>query len=232
MERVESKIRAKELLNGRWANAVGATALFCVVPCFISFIMSLLIPLIGGIVGSLFVMYMMLCLTKYCIKLTEEEGRIKYGECFLDALTFFKMLGAEILVSIIMFLIPVIIIMIGSIIMITSSYLIGSIILTLGMIVAVVLSILYTLIFFTLPFIFIENDEVGVIEAIKRAMAISKGFKWKYFVFLLSFIGWGILATLSLAIGWLWLRPYLILSTFLFYKHMNGEYKNVDLFRN
>ncbi len=113
MEKTESKIRAKELLKGRWGNAVGATLVFFGIPFIVSFIASFFIPILGGILGSLFSMYMLLCFTMYCIKLTEEEGIIKYGECFLDALTFFKTLGAQILVGIISMIIPFIIICVG-----------------------------------------------------------------------------------------------------------------------
>lgn len=228
MERIESKIRAKELLKGRWGNAVGATLVFWVISFIVSFIVGFLIPVLGGILGSLFSMYMLLCFVMYCIKLTEKEGIIKYGECFLDALTFFKILGAQILVGIISMVIPFVIICIGAMYIAFSKSPIAMIILSSGIILGSIFSILVTLIFFTLPFIFIENDEIGVMDGIKKAIAISKGFKWKYFIFLLSFIGWIILATLSLGIGFLWLRPYLVLSTYLFYKHMIGEYKKVE----
>ena len=221
MERIESKIRAKELLKGRWGNAVGATLVFGVVPYIISFLLNFAIPFLGLIICWLFSTYMILCFNKYCVKLTKEEGKVKYGECFLDASIFFKILGAQILVAIAIFIIIMVCEFLG--------YYLGIIILILSNIIVCILSILCALIFFTVPFIFIENSEIGVVDGIKKAMNISKGFKWKYFVFLLSFIGWSILASLFLGIGWLWLKPYLVLSTFLFYKHMAGEYDKVGL---
>ena len=223
MERAMSKIKAKELLSGRWANAVGAVALFFIVAAFGNAVLAIL-PFIGIILGGLLAYYFKLSFNKYCVMLNETDERVKYNECFLDALTFFKTMGAQILIGIIIFIIPFIIIMVGMFQMMSSfDGTFGMVIITIGTIVEFVFAIYYSLTFFTIPFIFIEDDEIGVIDGIKRAMSISKGFKWKYFVFLLSFIGWYILACVTLGIGLLWLAPYFVLSTFLFYKHMTEK---------
>lgn len=223
MERAMSKIKAKELLSGRWANAVGAVALFFIVAAFGNAILAIL-PFIGFILGGLLAYYFKLSFNKYCVKLNETDERVKYNECFLDALTFFKTMGAQILTGIVVFIIPFIIIMVGMFQMMSSfDGTFGMVIVVIGFIVELIFAIYYSLTFFTIPFIFIEDDEIGVIDGIKRAMAISKGFKWKYFVFLLSFIGWYLLACITFGIGLLWLSPYFVLSTFLFYKHMTEK---------
>lgn len=223
MERAMSKIKAKELLSGRWANAVGAVALFFIVAAFCNLVLGI-VPFIGIIIGSLLAYYFKLSFNKYCVKLSETDERVKYNECFLDALTFFKTMGAQLLTGFVIFIIPFIIIMVGMFQSMSSfDGTVGMVIVSIGVLVELIFAIYYSLTFFTIPFIFIEDDEIGVIDGIKKAMAISKGFKWKYFVFLLSFIGWYLLACITFGIGLLWLVPYFILSTYLFYKHMTEK---------
>lgn len=221
MERVAIKNEAKRLLQGRWTNAVGAVFTFFVVADLVNYI-SYLIPFVGVVIGIAITSYFSLSFNKYCVKASENTGRVKYSECFLDAPTFFKTIGAELMVGLVL-VIPFIIISI--ILIIISPELEGFIFILFCLLVIIIciLSIYITLSFFTLPFIFIQEREIGVIDGIKKAINISKGFKWKYFVFILSFTGWYLLAIITCGIGLLWLTPYYILSTYLFYKEMIKE---------
>ena len=49
------------------------------------------------------------------------------------------------------------------------------------------------------------------------------GYKWKYFLLYLSFIGWGILAMITLGIGLLWLIPYATTSLAAFYDKLTEK---------
>ena len=51
-DRVECKLKAKELLRGRWENAVGACLLFFVSTFLLSFLLSP-IPIFGWIIIAL-----------------------------------------------------------------------------------------------------------------------------------------------------------------------------------
>ncbi len=54
-----------------------------------------------------------------------------------------------------------------------------------------------------------------------------KGHKWRFFLLEMSFIGWGILAVLSLGIGFLWLFPYENATRVAFYEDLTkGKYLN------
>ncbi|MCF1778573.1 DUF975 family protein [Lactobacillus jensenii] len=64
------------------------------------------------------------------------------------------------------------------------------------------------------------GKEVGVTEAITKSRQMMKGHKFQLFVLDLSFIGWGILATLALGIGWLWLVPYIQTTKAEFYRKL------------
>ncbi len=66
---------------------------------------------------------------------------------------------------------------------------------------------------------FIAYDEPNITakEAVMKSKNLMQGKRGSYFVLLLSFIGWAILATLTLGIGYLWLLPYMQVATVCFY---------------
>ncbi len=58
-------------------------------------------------------------------------------------------------------------------------------------------------------FILAEHPSMPVSEAIAKSKEMMNGNKWKYFCLGLRFIGWVILAMLTMGIGFLWLLPYM-----------------------
>jgi uncharacterized membrane protein len=61
-------------------------------------------------------------------------------------------------------------------------------------------------------FIIAENPNVKVRDAMKISMKMTDGYKGDIFVMALSFLGWMLLAILTLGIGFLWLSPYMSAS--------------------
>jgi len=57
-------------------------------------------------------------------------------------------------------------------------------------------------------------------EAINRSKELIKGHVWDYIRLNLSFIGWGLLAIITLGIGFLFLLPYTRLANMLFYQEL------------
>jgi len=49
---------------------------------------------------------------------------------------------------------------------------------------------------------------------------MMQGYKNDYFLLQLSFIGWGILCSLTLGIGFLWLTPYIKTGNAIFYREL------------
>ncbi len=76
------------------------------------------------------------------------------------------------------------------------------------------------------PYVINDNPEMSGNEAIKESMRIMQGKKWRYFVLLLSFIGWGILSVLTFGIlEILWVGPYRSATMANFYESIKyGEY--------
>ncbi len=67
-------------------------------------------------------------------------------------------------------------------------------------------------------YILAEHPELTASEALTRSKEIMAGNRWRLFCLQLSFIGWDILAALTLGIGNLWLNPYKQAATAAFYR--------------
>ena len=68
-------------------------------------------------------------------------------------------------------------------------------------------------------FIVIDSDLNGV-DSMKKSRAMMKGYKWNYFVFFLSFIGWYLLSFVSFGIALIWLFPYMTVAETLYYEKL------------
>lgn len=75
------------------------------------------------------------------------------------------------------------------------------------------------------PYILADNPGIGIMDAIKASWEMMKGYKWKLFVFDLSFIGWIILDVLTLGIlGIFYVNPYIGSSHAAFYEALKAEH--------
>ena len=72
-------------------------------------------------------------------------------------------------------------------------------------------------------FIMSENPEMTAKEAMTVSIDMMRGNKWRMFCLELSFIGWGILSTLTLGIGFLWLSPYMNAAYAAFYDEVSRK---------
>jgi uncharacterized membrane protein len=77
-------------------------------------------------------------------------------------------------------------------------------------------------------FVLKDNPDIGINAAITKSRKLMHGYKWKYFLLQLSFIGWIILSLITLGIGFIWLSPYISASNAVFYnelvkKHSDDE---------
>lgn len=70
-----------------------------------------------------------------------------------------------------------------------------------------------------------DHPEYTVFEAITESRKRMVGYKWKYFLLYLSFIGWGLLSVITLGIGFLWLAPYISTSLGAFYNNHISDTK-------
>lgn len=80
----------------------------------------------------------------------------------------------------------------------------------------VIPGIIMALAYAMVNFIIIDSDTKGS-DALKASREMMKGYKWDYFVFILSFIGWFILVPFTLFILLIWLIPYFTISEVIYY---------------
>lgn len=71
-------------------------------------------------------------------------------------------------------------------------------------------------------YILAEHPEMTASEAIEASKAMMTGNRWRLFCLQFSFIGWSILASLTLGIGNLWLNPYTEAAKAAFYREISG----------
>ena len=71
-----------------------------------------------------------------------------------------------------------------------------------------------------------DNPGMKPLEALKKSQTMMKGYKYKYFVLNMSFIGWFLLGVLTLGIAWLWITPYAYLSFANFYENLKRNQEN------
>ena len=72
-------------------------------------------------------------------------------------------------------------------------------------------------------FILKDNPELSNNAAIEESMRMMNGHKMELFMLYLSFIGWAILAILTLGIGFLLLVPYVYTTMAHFYEQLKAE---------
>lgn len=73
------------------------------------------------------------------------------------------------------------------------------------------------------PYILKEYPELAPVDAIHRSRVMMDGHKMKLFLLYLSFLGWGLLALLSLGLGFLLLIPYINTSLATFYEDLKED---------
>ena len=73
------------------------------------------------------------------------------------------------------------------------------------------------------PFILEEHPEMTASEAIKASMKLMDGHKMDLFILGLTFIGWQILACLTMGIGFLFLNPYMNAAYAAFYRDISRK---------
>ena len=102
-------------------------------------------------------------------------------------------------------------------------YLIALALCLLGCILSIFIEITFSMTYFAL----IDGEELSVKEAFKAALSLIQTHKARFFYLQLSFIGMYLLAALTFGIGILWIQPYKMQTTTLFYLDIKGELDEV-----
>lgn len=86
------------------------------------------------------------------------------------------------------------------------------------------ISILWASVSFGLTYcVLIDQDEASVHEALSTTLKLIKGHKKRFLYLQVSFFGMYFLVALTLGLGILWVQPYVMQTTTLFYLDVKGE---------
>lgn len=107
--------------------------------------------------------------------------------------------------------------------------LLQSIIVCIGTILLIVPGFIAFCMFSQVQFIMKDDESIGYWKALRKSMDMMKGHKMQYFLLYLSFIGWVLLAMLTLGIGLLWLIPYMYTTFAHYYEDLKAEYEAKSL---
>ncbi len=89
----------------------------------------------------------------------------------------------------------------------------------LGCVLTIYIEVTFGLIYFVL----IDNEELSGVQCIKKALSLIKGHKGRMFYLLASFLGISLLTLFTFGLALLWVQPYMMQTTTLFYMDVTGE---------
>lgn len=110
-------------------------------------------------------------------------------------------------------------------------YLTGAILITiftfLWTLLLIVPGIIKSLSYSMTYYIMRDNPELSALDAIAESQKMMKGHKMELFLLQLSFMGWVLLAIITIMIGMLWLMPYMYTAQAVFYEKLKSENNSV-----
>lgn len=74
-----------------------------------------------------------------------------------------------------------------------------------------------------------DNPHYSATEAINESRRMMDGYKMKYFLLQLSFIGWIIVGALALGVGTLWVQAYMQTANAVFYEEIRSGRVEIKL---
>lgn len=72
-------------------------------------------------------------------------------------------------------------------------------------------------------FVRVDHPEYGWRECLAESQRLMQGHRWEKFVLDISFIGWGIVGSLCLGVGSLWVMTYMAATEAQYYEYVTGK---------
>lgn len=195
MDRITLKTEAKKALKNNWTWAVVLTLLTGIIAGLLSWITS-------GF-GSIIVSFLMIGFYYSFLDLLDGKKEDNYFTAMFSAFTkgrFVPVLLTWLLTAVFTFLWSLLLIVPG-----------------------IIKALSYSQAFFITKDMVDSGQDVAPTEAITKSRQLMHGHKMEYFVLQLSFLGWAILACLTLGIGFLWLKPYINTTNAAYYRKLAGD---------
>ena len=231
----EIRKNAREALRGKWGKAVCITLVYM----FISFV----IVLVQGFFNERSLAYSLIGIAYIVISIPMSFGliisfmKLKRNEnvSAVDFLkdgfsrfnrswgiwfyTFLKLILPIICLVFIMILMAVLIS--ASLISTNSNLNMALVIVSVVLYIASIVYVISRALLYSIAYyIGYDNPELSSKACVLKSEALMNGNRGNLFLLLLSFIGWAILAVLTLGIGILWLFPYMQVALVCFYERV------------
>lgn len=240
----EIKIKAREALKGKWGKAALITLVYGIISYIISLVLGF-IPVVGSLVSLVITLPISYGIIAVFMKFKRGE-EVGYVDFFtLGFQSFGKVWGVcgnillKMIVPIILVVVSIIILAFGMGASLSSSMMdayttgtissasvgfsglaiVGMLLYFAAIIYAVVKGLYYSLAYNVL----FDNPNMTGKEIVEESERLMKGNRWSYVWLYITFIGWSILATLTLGIGYFWLMPYMMVATICFYENLAGK---------
>lgn len=233
----EIKKEALSKLQGNWGEVVGTILAYSVIMLIIHLILgfmfnfsnqassnikNILNLILGGPIALGFATFY-LSLIRY--KKTSYRYVLNGFSDFGNAFGVNLMVGVFSFLWSLLFIIPMVILIVVLIAVSKAHpYYTSPFIIIPGIIAITIFLNRYLLAFYILS----DDPNKGVFSSISKSVEYMDGYKVKAFLLNLSFIGWTILAIVTLGIGFLWLGGYTATAQAIFYEEIlkvNGVYK-------
>lgn len=235
MTRVELKQLSKSQLKGNWKTSVLVMLVYTIATMALSFMSefssSMGIYLISTIFLIGLAIWFSVGFANFFLRFSETDGKAKFDDLLVSKKSILKSLGLFALMFVIGIVLGIIIVFAtSSMIVFSESVSTGMIVgaLIVGVVLSIPIVILELALAMT-PYIFVDKEELGLIDSIRLSIKMMKGNKWNLFVINLSFIGWALLCILTLGIGYLWLGPYIQLTITNFYIDLDNNFNKVSI---
>ena len=105
----------------------------------------------------------------------------------------------------------------------TQDYILALIAAIISMILGLYISLTFDLVYFVM----IDDENLSMVQALKYTMHMINSHKRRYLYMQLSFLGMLLLVGLTFGFGILWVQPYMVQTTTLFYLDVKGELPEV-----
>lgn len=231
MDRAGLKNLSKQQLKGHWKVPVLITLMYFVLTIILELISlnSVILSCLFFIITLVISVWVCVAIPNFYLQFIKKSGEATYKDLKVSKKAILKSLGFTVIIFIITIIVGAIVAMllatsIGCIFFMSSSYMSWLSWIGTGVIVLIYIGlVIFTLATALVPYIFVDKEELSMFDSIVLSIKMMKGSKWKLFVLQLSFIGWIILAIITV-IGFIWLVPYMQMTITNFYKGL--DYSN------
>ena len=231
----EFRAKARQSLTGKWGKAALLTLIFSVLTYIINYVVNKILPGIGSLAYAVIAPALSFGLTISFMKLKRGE-EVGYVDFFKDGFDNFGTAWGVIWNTILKMVLPVIL----EVVLLFVVFGVNLYAVNTGKGGAWILSFIVSIAYMAVSiwvtcrgyyyklatYIAIDNPTMSTKEAVEKSAELMKGHRWQLFWLALTFIGWAILACITLGIGYFWLMPYMLVAEIEFYEYLAGTPEN------